>query len=251
MRSGGPAGLSIPATRLNRLILLSGSVAFIGFAVAACSPAHDEPSTLSAADSLRADSITPARQDSINRTLPGYVVDSILPAEEELRRFRLAVAGEERTSDDNDVGKLATTLAGGARSREALVRKFITALATNDSSALREMLLTAREFADLVYPESPYTHPPYRQSPALVWNQIRNPSSSGLTRLLRRIAGTRLDYVSHSCDRSPERQGANVIWADCTVRFADRNLDTTRQRLFGSIIERDGRFKFVSYSNEF
>jgi hypothetical protein len=84
-----------------------------------------------------------------------------------------------------------------------------------------------------------------------VWNQIRNPSSSGLTRFLRRIAGARLGYVGHSCDRKPERQGANVIWAHCAVRVVDQNLDTTRQRLFGSIIERDGNFKFVSYRNEF
>jgi hypothetical protein len=26
--------------------------------------------------------------------------------------------------------------------------------------------------------------------------------------------------------------------------------DTTRQRLFGSIVERGGRFKFVSYAND-
>lgn len=169
--------------------------------------------------------------------------------EEELRRFRLAVVDER--SGRNDVAEVATTLAGGTLSRETLVRKFITALETNDSSTLREMLLTASEFADLVYPESPYTHPPYRQSPALVWNQIRNPSSSGLTRLLRRIGGTQLKYVSHSCAQKPERQGANVIWADCAVRLVDQDRNTTRQRLFGSVIERDGRFKFVSYSNEF
>lgn len=251
VRSGGPAGRFTPATKLHRFILFCGSVAFIGCAAAACSPARDESPTLNAADSLRADSVTRARQDSINRTLPGYVVDSILPVEEELQRFRLAIARKERARGGTDAGAPVTTLVGGTRSRDALVRKFISALATNDSSALREMSLTAREFADLVYPESPYTHPPYRQSPALVWNQIRNPSSSGLTRLLRRIGGTRLEYVSHSCDRSPDHQGANVIWAGCTVRIVDQNRDTTSQRLFGSIIERDGTYKFVSYSNGF
>jgi hypothetical protein len=251
VRSGGQAGLSTPVTRLNRLIVLSGSVAFIGCAVAACSSSRDESSTLSAVDSLRADSTARAQQDSINRTLPGYVVDSILPAEEELRRFRLAVAAGEDAGAANEPRDSATTLAGGARSREGLVRRFMTALSANDSSAFSEMLLTAREFADLVYPESPYTHPPYRQSPALVWNQIRNPSTSGLTRLLRRIGGTRIHYMSHFCDRRPDRQGANVIWAGCTVRIVDQNRDTTSQRLFGSIIERDGQFKFVSYSNEF
>lgn len=245
MRSGGPAGLSTPGTNLERLVLFGVIVA------TGCSPARDEPATARIAqDSIRADSIARARQDSINRTLPGYVVDSILPVEEELRRFRLAVR-ERGASSESDSNDNVTALSSGSDSREALVSRFVKALAASDSSDLRAMRLTAREFADLVYPESPYTRPPYRQSPALVWNQIRNPSESGLTRLLRRLGGEPLRYVNHSCARKPERQGGNVIWTDCTVVVVDSRSETTRHRLFGSIIERDGRFKFVSYSNEF
>ncbi|HYN82357.1 MAG TPA: hypothetical protein VES88_12705 [Gemmatimonadaceae bacterium] len=245
MPSGGPAGLSIPGTRFERLVLLGVIVA------TGCSPARDEPATARIAqDSIRADSIARARQDAINRTLPGYVVDSILPVEEELRRFRLAVR-EQGASSGSGTSDSVTALTSGSRSREALVRRFIKALVTNDSSDLRAMRLAAREFADLVYPESPYTRPPYRQSPALVWNQIRNPSASGLTRLLRRLGGQPLRYVNHSCARNPERQGGNLIWTDCTVVLMDSSSETARHRLFGSIIERDGRLKFVSYSNEF
>lgn len=245
MPNGGPAGLSILVTRFDRLVLLGVVVA------AGCSPARDEPATARIAqDSVRADSVARARQDSINRTLPGYVVDSILPAEEELRRFRLALR-EQTASGGNGASDSLTALTGGSDSREALVKRFIQALVANDSSNLRSMLLTAREFADLVYPESPYTRPPYRQSPALVWNQIRNPSTSGLTRLLRRLGGQPIGYVDHSCTRRPERQGGNLIWTHCTVGLMDSSSETTRHRLFGSIIERDGRFKFVSYSNEF
>ena len=245
MPSGGPAGLSTPVIRFERLVLLGVIVA------TGCSPARDEPATArSPQDSVLADSIARARQDSINRRLPGYVVDSILPVEEELRRFRLAVR-EQGASTGTDTNDIVTALTSGSVSREALIRRFIRALATSDSSDLRAMRLTAREFADLVYPESAHTRPPYRQSPALVWNQVSNPSASGLTRLLRRLGGQPLGYVNHSCARKPESQGANIIWTECTVVLMDSSSEATRHRLFGSIIERDGRFKFVSYSNEF
>src|SRR5512138_1154903 len=46
-----------------------------------------------AADSTSADSIERARQDSINRSQPGYVVDSARPPEEDLRRFRDVLGG--------------------------------------------------------------------------------------------------------------------------------------------------------------
>lgn len=201
---------------------------------------NSPPSQSNAPDSAKTESIARARQDSINRTLPDYVVDSILPAEVELRRFRTAVGGDS-----------ISLLEDGASSRDSLVGGFIHALETSDSVALRRMLLNAREFGWLVYPESPYTRPPYTQSPALVWNQIQNPAASGFTRLVRRLAGKPLRYGGYHCSPKPDRQGSNAIWTQCTVLVAEENESVRTRRLFGSIIERDGRFKFVSYANEF
>jgi hypothetical protein len=192
------------------------------------------------ADSARADSIARARQDSVNRAQPGYVVDSILPVAEELRRFRASLPGDS-----------AVALTGGSTSREALVRRFVHALAAADTADLQAMALRSREFADLYYPESPYTHPPYRQSPALAWSLIQNPSTSGLTRLVRRLGGKPIVYVSHRCDPVTVREGRNVRHAGCLVRLVDEKGDTVTKRYFGSIIERNGRYKFLSYTNQF
>jgi hypothetical protein len=193
-----------------------------------------------AADSARADSIARARQDSINRAQPGYVIDSILPVEEELRRFRAALPGDS-----------ATMLTGASASREALVRRFVHALAANDTADLLRMAVRGREFADLYYPESPYTRSPYRQSPALAWSLIQNPSASALTRLVRRLGGHPIAYVSHRCDPKVAREGRNVRYTGCLVRLVDERGDTVTKRYFGSILERDGQFKFLSYTNQF
>lgn len=209
-------------------------------AAAACASSNEKTEGQVAVDSVRADSIKRARQDSINRATPGYVIDSILPVEEEIRRLSNAIGGQP-----------VTTLSGGSPSREALVRHFMKALAAGDSADLRAMGLTAREFADLVYPESPYTHAPYRQAPALVWNQIQNPSASGFTRLVRRLGNQPLQYLDHRCDTKPDRQGRNLLWTNCTIRLRGPNGDTSTHRLFGSIIERDSSFKIVSFRNEF
>lgn len=206
-----------------------------------CSPGGDQQQLADATpDSARADSIARARQDAINRATPGYVIDSILPIDEEVRRFRVAIGGHPTVTFQN-----------GSNTREALVRRFVKALVARDSADLRAMLLSPREFADLVYPESPYTHPPYRQSPALVWNQIQNPSESGLTRLVRRLGGQPLRYDGYACEAKADLQGHNLIWTGCVLRLADQTGEIRANRLFGSIIERDGKFKFVSYANEF
>src|SRR5690606_28284148 len=65
-----------------------------------------------------------ARQDSINRAQPGYVVDSILSPDEEMRRFAA------------DLPSRPTRLSNGADSRDALIRRWIAAVEGNDSLAL-------------------------------------------------------------------------------------------------------------------
>ncbi len=191
-----------------------------------------------ARDSARADEVRRARQDSINRTLPGYVVDSIFPVDEELRRFRKALGGDS-----------ALVFSGGSPSREALVRRFITALVASDTNEFRTMAVHGREFADLYYPGSPYSRAPYHQPPQLAWSLIQNPSADGITKLLRTMGGKPISYVSHRCDPTALHEGRVTRYAGCIVRIADTKGDTTTRLMFGSVVEFGGVYKFLSYTN--
>jgi hypothetical protein len=51
------------------------------------------------------------------------------------------------------------------------------------------------------------------------------------------------------CDASPSRDGGNLIWGPGALRLR-RSGQVTQERLFGLIIERKGRFKFVSCTNK-
>ena len=186
----------------------------------------------------RADSVARARQDSVNRAQPGYIVYSILPIEEEVRRFRAVVGGTA-----------ISALAGGAPSPDSLVARFAAAVSARDTIALRALAVSPREFIDLVYPSSPYTKPPYRQSPGLLWSQIQLPSGTGFIRLLERLGGKPLHVDALSCPGRPEFQGENLLHASCTVRYASGDAPLREGRLFGTILERHGRFKFVSFAN--
>jgi hypothetical protein len=164
-------------------------------------------------------------------------VDSIFTPEESVRRFRVglpAVAG----------------LSGGARSREGLVRKFVRAVERSDTATIRRLVLDRAEFAYLYYPSSPYAAPPYSQPPGLMWFQIQLNSEKGIVRVLRRFGGQPVPYKGHVCSAAPLRQGENRFWQECTMRLSAGG-GTAVKRLFGAIVERGGRFKFVSYANDF
>lgn len=190
-------------------------------------------------DTARLDSLARARQDSINRARPDYVVDSIFPPAEALRRFRAEVGGDS-----------ATKFTDGSASLEALVRRFVEAVAKSDTNDLRRMAVTVREFTDLYYMESPYSHPPYQQPVKLAWSMIQAPSSEGITRVLREFVGKRVTYVRHSCDAVNAREGTSVRHSNCEVVIRDASgVESGPHRFFGSVIERDGQFKFLGFAN--
>lgn len=190
-------------------------------------------------DSARADSLARVHQDSLNRAQPGYIVDSILPVEEQLRRFRVGLT------------EVPSRLVGGEANREELVREFMRRLEASDTASLIRMTVSKAEFAYLVYPESPNSRKPYQQSPDLVWLQHSAASGTGLTRLLERLSGSGIRVHSLTCDPKPLREGSNRIWRNCAVRFAARSGESKTLRLFAGIIEREGRFKILSYANAF
>ena len=220
---------------------LSFILSFIAIASTTSTACYGPADAASArTDSLRADSIARARQDSINRTLPGYVIDSARPIPEEIRRFAARIGGNP-----------VSVFAHASASREALIRRVVRDVSRADSTDLSAAAITPREFIDLVYPSTPYTHPPYEQPPDLVWMQIANPSAAGYRRLLGRRGGQGFTYVNHTCGAKPERQGPNTLHLDCVITVRDPNHQEMKQRWFGSIIERNGRFKILSYRNQF
>ena len=198
-----------------------------------CSPGH-----AAWLDSARADSLARAHQDSVNRAQPGYIVDSILPMEEQLRRFRVGLPDAPSQLHD------------AATSREMLVRQFVRSLEAADTAALVGLTISKAEFAYLVFPESPLSAPPYEQAPDLVWMRLAAASGTGLKRLLDRMGGEPVGFRSVSCNEVPLVEGRNRIWRDCSVRFGSGSGSQTLQ-LFAGIIERQGRFKILSYANAF
>ena len=164
------------------------------------------------------------------------VVDSALPIKEALRRFRQGLPRPEG-------------LRGGEASRDALVRAFVGALERRDTAAMRRLVLDRAEFGWLYYPSSPMSKPPYELPPDILWLQLQGQSEKGASLLLSERAGQPLGYAGYGCavDRI---EGQNRIHARCLLRRTIAPGDTIAEPLFGLIVERSGRFKFVSYANK-
>ncbi|WKW12768.1 hypothetical protein Strain138_002077 [Pseudogemmatithrix spongiicola] len=169
---------------------------------------------------------------------PGYVVDSALPIDTLLARFRATLPDTP------------STLVGGEVSPERLTRALLGAISAQDTATIRRLVLNRSEFGWLYYPHTRYTRRPYELGPDLLWIQVNENSEKGIVRLLRRYGGSRLRFEALACPDSATVEGPNTITGPCTVTFAAADSAARTLQIFGSIIARDGRHKFVSYANE-
>ena len=143
-----------------------------------------------------------------------------------------------------------TELQDSERSIADVVARLATAVERSDTTALRALVMSRREFAWLYYPTSPFTRAPTKQEPTLAWFLHLQASEKGATRLFNAYGGRSLRLAGHECMAPPRLEGNNRLWFDCVQLLTEEQGDTTVTRLFGGIIERDGRFKILSYSND-
>lgn len=170
---------------------------------------------------------------------PGDVIDSILPMPEYLRRFRIGVDSPP-------------ALSGESTTREALTMSFLGALSRGDTATLAALAVSRAEFAWLLFPDHRYAATPYELDPALFWRQITGSNAKGISRALQRHRGVPLALVDLACQRDTLqfRRGPTRLWGPCRVTYRAADSTITRQ-LFGSIVERGGRMKFLSYASDF
>jgi hypothetical protein len=170
---------------------------------------------------------------------PGDKIDSILPMPEYLRRFRVGLRAPSRFE-------------GGAKDRTALAREFLAGVSRRDTAALSALLVSRAEFAWLVFPDHLYARPPYELDPEIFWMQLRVETAKGFARTLQRLGGQPLALRELRCTRDTLqlKVGATRVWSPCSMQFRAGDSVITR-RLFGSIVERDGRAKLLSFASEF
>ena len=204
---------------------------FLACAIA-CAP--DSSDSAPPVDASREQGPAPENPQSSARA--GTVIDSALPMEELVRRFQAGLPAVD-------------ALENGESTRDALVRRFVAAVAGRDSAILGTMVITRPEYGYVYFPGSHLARPPYELDPGYAWFHVRSESESGIRRALGVFGGRALDYVGHTCTTDSAQNGPVRIWKNCKVRLRRDGGPPAEVGLFASIIEHRGQFKFFSYAN--
>jgi hypothetical protein len=138
-------------------------------------------------------------------------------------------------------------LAHTQRSPEDLARAALAALNDGDRQALDALAVTESEFKGLVWPRLPASRPERRLPWTYVWASLHDKSVLYLRSQIadRRYAGfevVRVHFAGESTD-----YGGYRVHRETVVTLRDRSGAESTHRLFGSVIEQNGRYKVFSY----
>lgn len=185
----------------------------------------------------RADGVIVASAESL-RKIPGYVVDSIFPPAEALRRFRDA-SGTTRPSQ----------LTEGDSTLLALFTGYVDALRARDSIAVLRYALTQPEYAWLYFDGSPEQQAGL--VPQAAWALTESRSNVGLGRAAGRVSALAdARVVTATCGPTTIRLPEAELIGPCNVVLVASDGKRTTVPLARTVIRRDGRVKLVSFAND-
>lgn len=163
-------------------------------------------------------------------------VDSIFPMDVMIDRFQRSMP-EAPTNLQEPFGVTVWDL----------MDRMEKAVESGDSVGLDRLRITPAEFAFLYFPTSINARKPYEQPPATAWQLVDLNSMKGRQSLMRKLGNGQQDLKGPVCEKV-SAEGANRLW-ECRVLVTRPAGGTDTLRVTGSIIERDNRFKFVSFAN--
>ena len=116
-----------------------------------------------------------------------------------------------------------------------------------DAERLGSLEVNEAEFREAVYPRLPASRPERNTSAEFLWEMLHQRSRNSLAYTLDRYQGSRfelvaVDFVGETTDYGPFRVHREAV---LTVRAPDGERGTLR--IFGSILEQDGRYKIFSF----
>lgn len=142
-------------------------------------------------------------------------------------------------------------LMGGRPSADSLVAAVLDGLGRSDTALLKELLVTRDEYMKVIYPELGKHWPGARDSrPEIadaLWTNHAGNAMKGLRRALRDLGGRELSVKRVEFADGTKEYVSYTTHEGTIVTAADARGKEQKIGVIGSIVEKDGVFKLLSY----
>lgn len=147
---------------------------------------------------------------------------------------------------DYEIPPVPRYLANASATPEELSRAFLAELEAGDIPSLKRHRITKDEFCWHVWPGLPSSQIP-NLTCDFAWSQATLSSLSGLDSLLARYSGRRFEYVGIRFAGGATDRASFRVLNDSRLTIRDESGVEREMKLFGSMLEMDGRYKLFSH----
>ena len=130
---------------------------------------------------------------------------------------------------------------------EALSRAVLAAVEKRDADALLALAINRAEFTEHVWPELPSARPERNLSPSFVWGDLNQKSNIMLREMLAAHGRKKYTFVSACFLGKTTQYESYLVHRESELTVKDPEGNERQVRLFGSVIEKGGRYKVFSY----
>lgn len=143
---------------------------------------------------------------------------------------------------------IQTELTGGASSIDSLMILFVDGLNRRDSTLLSKLLISEYEHNELLLPEF-YLHYPAvtKENQDVIWTNLSNRTLKGFLYLMGNMTGKSFRYETVIFEDPVEEYKTYSIHTNSIITLSDSTGKKRDLKLFGSVVEKNGRFKLLSY----
>ena len=172
---------------------------------------------------------------------PTASVEAPVPANPQATSIPAAAVLEAPASSSSKL-----QLTNASASEDELMTRVLEALASADATALDALRLTEEEHREILWPADPG-----RASGApldLAWDMLDRRSRSGVHKAIAELGGQTLTFTGVEFARGTEPRGSYVLHRGPVLHVRDASRgESLELRFLGSVIERDGQWKLVSF----
>lgn len=162
-----------------------------------------------------------------------------------------ATASHDSHVTSGAVGRASGSLEGAAASPRELVAHVLDAIVERDTAALVSMLVDADEYAEIVYPELGAHYAAARdtriETRQFLWEHQRLDALKGMRSALRELGGRRLTFVTVEFTEGEKRFPSYRLMEGAVVSVTEADGAPATLHMLGTLIEKDGRYKLLSY----
>jgi hypothetical protein len=147
-------------------------------------------------------------------------------------------------------GRSSSSIPNSHDSAESLARAVLDALERRDVGSLHALAIDEQEFREHVWPSLPAARPERNLPFSYVWGDLHQKSNARRSAMLVKHGGKAYELLSIRFTGQTTGYPGYRVHRESELTVRDRNGQDEQIRLFGSVLEKAGRFKIFSYVTE-